>query len=313
METLLAMGVFAVGFVAVASIFPVATLMQKQTAEDVLSQQVGRNAAAMMRARKFIAADLNDPSHPRYIPDDTRVHPLLKNDTDPPGQHDFWRLNDRSYFLVAADITGYYHPQHTAEIPKTNPYPSEFGRSYYWVPLIRRTQRIPTSPDDWQVFVFVLRGGGSPHPDHGYDRVGITGSPYNGWANYDGFTSPKWNVPGVYGMPVTVTAPDRFNFPTYPPDWPTNLYGKEAATHIQSTEHFEVQVGDKVLDNNGIIHTVGAADSDGVNVTSAIPTPPHPTTGLPMPPTILWYGRPGWEGKPSPTKAILILTDVVRP
>lgn len=292
METLLAMGVFAVGFVSIASIFPVATLMQKQTAEDVLSQQVGRNAAAMMRARPFSHKDeLNKTTHVSYIPNDARVHPILKN-----GSADRWRLNDRAYFLVRENIAGYYHPQHTAEVAG-----SGFNRGYYWVPLARRTQLNGTH-EDWQVFVFVLRGGGSPHPVLGYDRVGIDPPPYNGWANYDGFTSPKWNVPGVYGIPVNMTPPDRFDFT----NWNKNLYGKEAASSTKSIEFFEVQVGDQVLDNNGIIHTVSAADSDGVNVTSQIPQ----TNGAP---TILWYGRPGWEGKPSPTKAILILTDVVGP
>jgi len=313
-ETLIAMAIFAIGFSAVASIFPIGTLLQKQTADEVIAQQVADNAKALIMARKFLHADLTDPAkNPRYspnaMPNDFKVNPILQTQAsgdmlDPPGKLDAstwerWTLNDRSYFLVR-DSDLEYHPGHNNEV--LNPYASEYGRAYYWVPMIRRTE-VPTSASDWQVFVFVLRSGDPGHPVYGYDRQGITTNLTDKtWANYDGFLTPKWYVPGVYGMTVTISGSNRFVFP--------NRYGTQASTGFTSTDQFEVQVGDQVLDNNGTIHTVLTADATGVYVNGTIPQRTD-ADGSTVLPNKLWYGRPAWEGRPSPTKLIIAIGDAV--
>jgi len=279
METMAAMGVFAVGFVAVSSIFPVAALIQKQTVRDILSQQMGRNVQAMMEGRKFKHADLtSDPD----ITADLRVHGFL-NPTDPPGGMGLgvpgpggdarWKLNDRSYFFVRENMG--YHPQHTVDL--ANPYAAGFSRSYYWVPLARRVQ-VPTAPADWQIFVFILR-----RDDAAYQRGA---DQFTGWANYDGFISPVWHVPGVHGIAVTVAGTNRFNFTN---QWGTGL---------------EINAGDPILDSNGVIHFVETADDFGVNVRGSIPK-------IPASPNKLWYGRPAGPGKSSPTVRIMVLSDAV--
>src|SRR5688572_8239180 len=53
MEVLIAIGIFAIGMVAVAAVFPTAIFLQKQTITDATSQQVARNAAAVLQATKM--------------------------------------------------------------------------------------------------------------------------------------------------------------------------------------------------------------------------------------------------------------------
>ena len=45
-EVLISLGIFAIGAIAVASLFPVAALLQKETADSILSQQAATNARA---------------------------------------------------------------------------------------------------------------------------------------------------------------------------------------------------------------------------------------------------------------------------
>ena len=41
LEVLVAMSIFAIGFVAVAALFPAASVLQKKTVDDLTGQQVG--------------------------------------------------------------------------------------------------------------------------------------------------------------------------------------------------------------------------------------------------------------------------------
>ena len=117
MEVLVTIGIFLIGMVAVAAIFPVATYMQKQSIGQVMSQQVAQNAEAMLKARRFREAELAGLGG-------YEVQPL------PAAVLERWTLYDRSY-------------------PGTVPDPVE--RDFHWVPLIRY------KPDgSWQVVVFVL-------------------------------------------------------------------------------------------------------------------------------------------------------------
>ena len=331
MESLVAIAVFALGFVAVAAIFPVGATLQKGAAGDVLTQQVARNVEAMLQSRKFIHANLtaynqildeygphyiqeyfpnNDPNDPDYDPSvdepNLSVQPVLKttspgNLLDPPGRFpggifERWMLNDRSYFLMRNNLNGAndYHPQHAAELG--DPYADEFKRTFYWVPLIRRTKP-NTGPSDWQVFVFILRRDAAT-----YDRSSnsVATNAFSGvWANHDGFRSPNWYVPGVRSLAVTnVTDPDISSPPAYAYRFSLN----NTWTGIGSG--LEIVAGDLVLDSNGVRHTVFRAGPNFIDVKGAIPE-------TPAQPDRIWYARPAAVGRPSPTRQILFLTDVV--
>lgn len=288
-EVLIALAIFALGFVSIASVFPVAVVLQKETVEDLLSQQIERNVEAALQGRPFTDAELE--AHPNLAGADLKVHPFLQKQggetgdaLDPPGRispgnWEKWKLNDRSYFFMGINGPGYY-PAHTAEVEGM--YASEYKRTYYWVPLVRRAA-IPTNPEDWRVYVFILR-----RDAEAYDRNDLTPAPWDGWANWDGFLTPSFRVPGVYGMPVNLAPSDvtRFNF-----DNDRNNDGRPD----------EIQAGDQVLDSNGTVHSVVTADATGVNVSG-------PILSVPETPNTLWYGRPAAAGKKSPTRGVLVLT-----
>lgn len=58
-EVLISIGIFAIGMIAVASLFPVGALLQKQTADDILGKQASTNARATIEA---IGLTYNDAS-----------------------------------------------------------------------------------------------------------------------------------------------------------------------------------------------------------------------------------------------------------
>ena len=136
-EVLLAIGVFAIGMIAVASIFPVAILLQKETLKQVETTHFTRNAKALVIARGFEAPDADwNP-----IATSAVVSPM------PAAAMDDWSLSDRSYNALA----------------DTN------NRTAFWVPLCFDNDPNPGS-EAWQVYIFVVRGS----PGKIYDSTSTT-------------------------------------------------------------------------------------------------------------------------------------------
>ena len=342
-ETTIAIGVFAIGFVAVASIFPVATLLQKQVANDVLVQQVERNVTALLQARPFTVQELNNninfdpmnPANPNYDPnnpptpaDITRVQPVLRRksinqllappaylstavpppDPGDPNRWEKWKLNDRSYFFVRED-RGKPAPGRDGHLDRhidelANPYATEFNRAYYWVPMARRRQY--ADPDGI--------GGASPltavQDWHVY--VFILRKDDDTY-NRDDISSKTSQWPGWANYDGLVGA--TFNVP--------GIYGmRVTATSLtrfafnndrdNDGEPDEMQVGDMFLDHNGVVHVVNEADHNGIEIEDNIPGLSTSMLGTPAAKYRLWYGRPASTGRDSPLKQILLLTNVVR-
>lgn len=283
LEVLLALAIFVIGFVAIASMFPVAGLLQKQTVEDAVSQQFGRSAKAMIQGRGLSAAsDLN----PGILPDDFRVHPVPS--TWLSGVAPRWTLNDRS------------SPSSTSAV---------LSRQYYWIPLVRRTTSPgPTAAANWQVFLFCVKREDKAV----YQRTGASTE----WANYDdGFVAApavvngmsiavdSWFVPGVFNAGVTVDPSDqtRFVFATAGFNADANGDGRPD----------EVAAGDQVLDSNGTIYVISQVDDDGFNVTGYI----YDSQDDGASPSSIWYARPGANGSvgtSSPTRQLSILAGAVK-
>lgn len=121
MEVMIAMGIFAIGMIAIASIFPAATLLQRETMDDVLAQQSLRNATAILNSKPLNHDELEAIALETYAASngmDVQTKPL-------------YSLRDRSN----AD-------------------------GMHWVPLVRRMKTI-SGPEDWQVFLFILRDSDS--------------------------------------------------------------------------------------------------------------------------------------------------------
>ena len=122
-EVLIAIGIFGIGLVAVASIFPVAILLQKQTVQEVESTHFGSNAKAIVAAKGFEDSTTNWNA----IATAGVVAPM------PEDAMDKWSLGDRSY----------------------NTLENWNQRRVFWVPLCFDAD--PGTDKAWQVFIFVVR------------------------------------------------------------------------------------------------------------------------------------------------------------
>jgi len=179
-EVLIAMGIFAVGFVAVAAMFPAGAILQRETVADVESQMVARNATALVRTHRVTfkakgPADLTETSGSGVLEPVTLMAGASAKLTNG------WKLGDR----------GYPTAQQTTQ-----------DRKYYWLPMIRRT-KTPATKFNWVFVVFVLRRDASAN----YSFPAGPTSPVGTWANSaDGPTIPK-----VIGV-AAAAANGRFTF-----------------------------------------------------------------------------------------------------
>ncbi len=134
----MAMFILTLGMVAVASIFPVAGLLQRRSQEDILTRQVKDSVAAMIVARGV------SPSH---VSANGRVEALKSGWT---GGTDGWSLGMRCY---PAHIDLGTPPD--GDPNENSVEDSDFNnRAFYWVPLGRT---INVSTGKYAVYVFILR------------------------------------------------------------------------------------------------------------------------------------------------------------
>ncbi len=239
MEVLIAIGVFAIGMVAVASIFPVAILLQKQTVQEVEATHFGRNAKALVAARGFVA--------PAGAWDAIAAAGVTS--AMPAAAMNQWSLADRSYNTLEP----------------TN------QRRVFWVPMCIDTDPSPSKA--WQVFVFVVRG----ERGKTYGPVAANPDIVNG-------EDPNY-VPRVKRQATTlaVTGPvvNRFNFGNNP--------------RI-------VRPGESIVDQDGLVYIVNAADNAGVAVSGVIPG----TAGANVD---IWYAAPNTAGGTSTFVRLITLID----
>ncbi len=126
MEVLVAMGIFAVGFIAVAALLPVGTILQRRAFDSVNSQAVARTAKSQLLGRPFEAGDLVSKGA-----DTDEVQAIAAVVTSD------WDIMDRSF------------PTHQQQLG---------DRTFFWYPLFRWTNPGPTATaSDWHVFVFILK------------------------------------------------------------------------------------------------------------------------------------------------------------
>ena len=141
LEVLIAMGIFAIGFVAVAAIFPAAAIMQKNTVDDVLAQQATRNAMSMAEAfTSAVQSSLRDALDTN-VPDDMFV-------AEWPDTLDLdftISENDRSFPSAGRPLDS----QEELDEDLVN-------RKFYWELLVMRRQPRPTA-SKWTIFLFVMR------------------------------------------------------------------------------------------------------------------------------------------------------------
>lgn len=259
-EVLIAIGLFAVGFVAVASLFPAGILLQKQTVEDMEAEFFIDNVEALIRARGFDEEIVADDYGTRDDPGDSRhdtQHVWYSRDLLPqpgnPSTDNVWRLTDRTYNA-------------------TDPLDT---RDLFWTPLfmdlnpLRANDPEQTDNRDWRVFIFVMRRDlNGYYPKIGARNVAIEDpeGPRPDGSNPDA----PLGYPAVRSSQVNQTSPTRLNFNN------TNSDGERL-----------VRIGDKILDSNGVIYSVAISDDRYVEVEGVI-------TGDPE---VIWFADPGNTGR----------------
>jgi len=284
-EVLIAMGIFAVGFIAVAAMFPAAIILQRQTVTDVESQLVARNAKAIVRAKLLTfrpngqGADLGERTGEFGSTNIGWLSPLwdlAKRGTRGNTLDTRWSLSDRSYpsFIDDAD-----------------------DRRYYWVPLLRNGGLAPAKADgtpaqvakgsgDFTVVVFVLKR--EQGVDYNIQNLGAYGT--NPVIANPPDDHNNENVPKVIGIDVGVSGA-RFLF--------DNDFNNDTIPDL-------VLPGHSIADNHGVTYFVSDASTTGCTIVGGIPLT-DPNLGSPK----MWFAPPPRPGEASPATRVLLLSGVV--
>lgn len=191
-EVLISIGVFAIGMIAVASLFPVGALLQKETADDILAKQASTNARATIEAigLTYIQGD-PDTDLGMYHPAPTSGTNVVMPVGAGPGP-----------FGAVAPTTFFDRfPLDSRSFPSTEDQPND--RDHFAFFFVRDSGGSPASPS-WQGFILVVdREDGQDYTDvfNGltYGVPTVNGVPY---ITIDGKTG-EWNT----SNPPLITAP----------------------------------------------------------------------------------------------------------
>ncbi len=275
LEVLMAMGVFAIGFVFIAAIFPVAALLQKEAVDEVNAQQASRNTLALIAAMEAnYTADL-----------DGNLKTLVSGSGGFPQDQRVYALKNAAY--NSAQWSSYIRSYPTS-------IPTATQRKFFWVPLVRDTN--PDSgvnPNEIYTYVFILqKRNGAIYPD---PSTLLPSGTICANSNDDP------SIPKVYAAKVLAVSNNTIKFKD------TNFNG----TGDTPTQ---LDVGDQFLDNNGIPYTITDYDLSANTITidgillpvpNAIDTIWFASPGEDA-------DTPGYpSGKSSPTMDIKILTGVI--
>lgn len=151
-EVLISLGIFAIGMIAVASLFPVAAILQKETADDILGQQSANNARATIEA---IGLTYFDPD--TAFADDLDNYHQASSDRYGATTLQFSGVVPIADLLPPAQPSGtsFYARFSLGErsFPSTEADWDE--RDHYWFFYVRDTAGSPTSPN-WQGYVLIV-------------------------------------------------------------------------------------------------------------------------------------------------------------
>lgn len=286
LEVLFALMILGVGLIAVASILPVAGILQRETVDEVHSQQVAESIKSQVEARGFSRAQLEQAFGPLVSETNFDVRPMPERvlagaDDDPldnPSGIDAinWTLQDRVFPAVLPDVL--------------NQPADEFfqHRHYYWVPLVQRRE-----DGSWRVFVFLLRN----ELTDSYFLEGNNPDPQVDLAN------PHDDL--YFG--------DELNFRTPIVRWYDGIDHRatggtvirfEPADDRRFIPSVDLNIGTQFLDNHGTIHTVVAISGNDVIVSAPIQQNKEPD--------YIWYGVPSENGRVPTRKVLMFGSEVIR-
>ncbi len=266
-EVLIAMLILAVGMVAIASVFPVAGYLQKQAADDVLALHVSRQAESVLAARKIDVSSLN--------PTTADIIPLNKLDlepwTDTKKWSSEWPVSLRCH-PSALDLDGDglvnergANVQGLAGDPEDHDFDQ---RVAYWVPVIQNLGN--TANPEWRVFTFILR----KKADATYQAA----RPDAEVANPDDGD----------GVPKVVRLDARFVRYYEIDNQNADRPGTSEIELTDAGDIGQVQLGDLVLTNQGLILKVTDIEDDLVFVNGDVRIGTLPTSTQEL--SALWIG-----------------------
>ncbi|MBL4700793.1 MAG: type II secretion system protein [Phycisphaeraceae bacterium] len=289
LEVLLAMGIFAIGFVFIAAIFPVAALLQKEAADIVNAQQIKRDLDAIMTSIQIFADNGTTTDVKSGLPvafqTDQQIYPANPDWLDSLSTNKYWPLGIRSF-------PSYISPD-TINTPTT----PLIKRKFFTVPLFLDTNSaagVAASGVVAKVFVMIRKNAS-------YPKNPTLKSPTNiplSFTTADCANSVNDDyVPKVFKIEATNNGTATFKI-------------KSATDNIDRDNNGDpdlIDQGDIILDNNGNDYTVIEVSDDGQTLTvdTTILTYPQAITHL-------WFAYPGEEVTNKPSRknspAILITT-----
>lgn len=273
-EVLVAIGILALGTVAVASLFPTAAFLQKEAVKETLRQNhirsadailegVGISNSQMLLFRDYIEgrpttspaltarAGITDPAFDVFALSEVDI--LLDAIVTPPvnvgGSPDmaFGSADPTDSFVYDTTVfpAGRF-PEGMRSLPTTIPGGLNGGvveyrnREVYWVPLIRSGLEASENFPDWSVYAFVLQPDSQLRNVDAYANANYPAA-FNGLVCANPFDQDYF--PKVFRVPVT---------------WNPN--NPQRATPSVNLFGF-VKPGEKVLGDNGVIYRVSQIDS----------------------------------------------------
>lgn len=163
-EILIALGIFLIGMTAIVSLFPAAAILQRETAQEVISEMAAQSAAGVIDARE-LTYGLPGAANRGNI--GARVHPTAAS-TNPSVVSivDLYPFTDRSYPTGVIDTSFL-----------TNASPTDDGQAVlkcdlFWIPFIQDLNGDPSNPN-WVVRLFVLEADSRANYSNGLN----TGDP----------------------------------------------------------------------------------------------------------------------------------------
>ena len=271
MEVLVAIGVFALGAVAVASIFPTAIFLQKQTIADVELRQFGYNVEGTLQGKSVRFRDSDPP--PAAAPAGFKQQydanaAAAGTAADPIPQVEPLNISGAERLLDGYSLRDRTYP---ANLNITE------AKSVF-APLLYDTDPAPDATA-WVLYAFVLE----KQPGATYSPPTVTTA---GQATPDPPAFPTaWLVPATVVTPPPNPLVDTFSLPP------------------GAVDEFLLVPALQVLDNNGVIYRILTVDpgANRIVVEGFI-------AGTPAPPTGLWIGHPGTANR-NPTQRILLFAD----
>ena len=269
LEVLVSLGIFAVGLVAVAAVFPTAITIQRETVRELDGRRVAQNAKATIVAQSLNQVDSasTDKDKPyaefsfNYSRTGAHTGSLLEYIDNPIGPNIYdthpvqamidlpWMSNldaETPAGAVILDAPTSFHGMFTLD---TRSYPKNIARAdrrdYYWYPLLQVKDPNSDNPQ-WFVHLLVMHRSGTQLPPQVRRSLDIT----------------DWQTSPTGGSTKLVFGTGLFN------NLGTATYNDVLPAGAPDGLPDFIQPGDKVLADNGQVLTVVLADNNSITVNS---------------------------------------------